>query len=445
MNNKIFLNEREIQELCCWPANPKRYTDFSEMSYSQGYWLKKFLFYPHFLDMYVTLEHGYYFDNDEMSLEDIVQDTNVLFSIYKKYKIQYKKNYISGSPFIWYRRKYNIKPCKPKYILAFPHHSLTNVNKLIRHDEYIIKLRELEKQYNLKILVCIYFRDVHKGIHKLYIDAGFDITTVGHGSRYDFIPRFYEILKYAKFTTSNIMGSYVIYSIEMGIPFLLYGHPYYNVKPLKEYINGYEVKVMPTKLDLSIFECINIDKQYKYLEKIKMINNDTYSYKNRIILSFIMYKEFFRFSLLKLKRTIFKFYLEYIYQPNVCLNLGTIEGYKKRYIEYIFEKYNLVKNDIKYIDNFNPDINENKKYKLILIKIKVNYLGDREFIDKTKDERYLYENLILKIYKILDYNGFLFIDYADSTPIKKILKKYDLQFKIFLSYKNFIVARKILC
>jgi len=434
---KLFIKEKEIKKLCCWPANPKRYTDSAEMSYSQGYWLKKFLFYPNIFDLYVTLEHGYYFSK-EMILEDIIQDTNILFSIYYHYKTTYKKAYISGSPFIWYRRIYNIKREKSRYILAFPHHLLADVKKTIDYKEYIKTLKKLKKEYKLDILVCFYFRDIHKGIHKIYLNEGFNITTVGHGSRYDFIPRFYEILKYAKFTTSNIIGSYSIYSIEMGIPFLLCGN---NDKKIKEYINENEVYTPSPNLDLEIFENTDINNQLKYLKQLHLINDKIYTIRRRFFLSFILYKELIKFSSLKVKRKLFEFYLEYIFSPKICLNLGEIEGYKKRYIEYIYEKFKLNEEDIKRIENFKSNID--KTYKLILLKVKVNYLGPKIFLDKNKDERYLYEKILLKIYKFLKKDGFLFVDYANNTPIRKIIKDYNLKFKFLLSYKDFLVLRKI--
>ena len=41
---------------------------------------------------------------------------------------------------------------------------------------------------------------------------------------YRFTERYYSILRQFRFTTSNIIGSYLFFSVEMGIPFFLYGN-----------------------------------------------------------------------------------------------------------------------------------------------------------------------------------------------------------------------------
>lgn len=68
----------------------------------------------------------------------------------------------------------------------------------------------------------MYVSDVQNGEHEIYLDNGFDVYTAGNPYDERFIERFYDILK-SKYTTSNNLGSQIFYSIEMDIPFFIYG------------------------------------------------------------------------------------------------------------------------------------------------------------------------------------------------------------------------------
>ena len=56
---------------------------------------------------------------------------------------------------------------------------------------------------------------------------------------YRFIERFYEIIRKFKYATSDIVGSYLYYAVEMGIPFFIYGeHPIFENKGNKHFKIG---------------------------------------------------------------------------------------------------------------------------------------------------------------------------------------------------------------
>jgi hypothetical protein len=414
----IILSPKEVEELCIWPANPKRYTDYAEMSYSQGYWLKKFFYYPHVFDLYVTLQHGIYFNENDIDLNDIMQDTNYFFS-FNKIKNIYKKNIVVGSPFILYKEKFNIKKEKNRIgTLVFPYHSTPthdpwSLNKL---QKYIYKLKKLPKKFH-PIVVCIYFRDVHKGYHKIFYENGLNITTIGHGSRYDFIPRFYNILKKFKYVTSNQIGSYTFYALDLGIPFFLYG----NNKQNENNLNTYFLK--PQDI---------ITKEQKQLIKKYL----SYNRNNKFYVTFILYKEWIKFQFKLIKRKFLKIFLEYFFQPSKYLYLGKIESHKKRYIEYLYQKNKNI-----FIcfskDEFKNLIKNEKFYKqtpkLIYINLNLNNNENEEICSKNLFQN-LFENItekdIIIIYK---------------TPlIKKVLIKFfKKDYIIKHIFEDLIIVKKV--
>ncbi len=57
----------------------------------------------------------------------------------------------------------------------------------------------------------------------IFISKGYKVVTAGNPHDNTYTQKFYAILKNYKYTMSNLIGSYTFYSVEMGIPFSLYG------------------------------------------------------------------------------------------------------------------------------------------------------------------------------------------------------------------------------
>ena len=68
-----------------------------------------------------------------------------------------------------------------------------------------------------------YYYDVLQGHHAIFEQAGFEVVTNGYIGDFDFVEIFYDTIRRFRYTTSNHTGSYAYYSLEMGIPFFLYG------------------------------------------------------------------------------------------------------------------------------------------------------------------------------------------------------------------------------
>ncbi len=71
--------------------------------------------------------------------------------------------------------------------------------------------------------VCLYVADVRRGVHLRYQAKGLPVYSAGDILDASFGDRFYEILRHFRYAMSNSVGSYAYYSVEMGIPFSLWG------------------------------------------------------------------------------------------------------------------------------------------------------------------------------------------------------------------------------
>jgi hypothetical protein len=94
--------------------------------------------------------------------------------------------------------------------------------------------------------------DIKLGQHKVFMSHGLPCVTAGHNSDSRFIERFYNIMRNFRYTSSNLIGTYTSLSLEMNIPFFIYGprEKYINKSdpniPLGEY-DGYALVCVPKK------------------------------------------------------------------------------------------------------------------------------------------------------------------------------------------------------
>lgn len=129
------------------------------------------------------------------------------------------------SPFAWYRRKNNIIPSpQARGTLAFPAHASSSTDVVSDIEEYIEELKQLPEKYH-PICICCFWREILQGEHKVYMKHGFPVYTAGYSKDMRFAERWYDIVRHFKYTTSHAPGSFILYSVELGVPFFLYGKP----------------------------------------------------------------------------------------------------------------------------------------------------------------------------------------------------------------------------
>ncbi len=189
----------------------------------------------------VHIQHGAY--NDKfIPVTDLHTNAEIMFVWSKTFKELWEKEsdipcYILGAPFAHFRRMKMIKQSKSaKGTIAYPLHSIQNIQISYDIDDYCEKLRNLPEEFQ-PVTVCLHYYDILKyGADKEYEKRGFNtvcardieaIRKTGKTTAADFeYPiGFYRDLRNHKYASANTAGTCAFYAVEMGIPFFLLGEP----------------------------------------------------------------------------------------------------------------------------------------------------------------------------------------------------------------------------
>jgi len=200
--------------------------------YGMGYWLKEYLDVPKFLPLFVHMDHGVPIQ-DEPLKSDSATKLPLFFvrrSRKDKFEERYgKKSFVVGSSFVHYRRLRQVeRDPEAKGTVAFPTHSSHLIDVVSDWCSYADALLGLPSHFH-PVTVCLYWKDLVNGAHRPLLEKKIPVVTAGHMADPSFVVNFYNILRKHSYSTSNMMGSYTFYSIEMDIPFFLYGeNPRFN-------------------------------------------------------------------------------------------------------------------------------------------------------------------------------------------------------------------------
>lgn len=209
------------------PNNLRRRPFWTAEVYGFGQYIRRYGLYPRWLPLCVSTDHGPS-QQDEPLLSELECESPCHFYhsprlLAEWRKVSTKACYVLYSPFVYYRRTYNIEQARSaKGTLILPTHSTTLVSDETDWRTYIEELLELPDEFK-PLSACIYYHDILKGRHQIFREYRIPVYTAGNAFRSDFIERFYSILQQFRYSTSNSPGAYLFYSVEMGIPFFLYG------------------------------------------------------------------------------------------------------------------------------------------------------------------------------------------------------------------------------
>ena len=204
--------------------------------YSFGRLIRQYGFYPKILPLTVYSDHSGPNFNDNPAKHELENSANVFLthSILKAKRFQEltkKKSFILYSPFVFFRRSNKIaQDFGAKGTTAFPTHTLPSMDESFDIALYVKLLKELPERFQ-PVRVCLHMHDIAKDLHLEYIKNDIEVVSAGHVKDARFCERFYNILKNSMYTTSNDISTVTFYSIEMGIPFFLYGNKqtYFNI------------------------------------------------------------------------------------------------------------------------------------------------------------------------------------------------------------------------
>ena len=202
------------------------YFTYEAKEYGAGQIIREYSGFPNFLTLPCHCEHGWTALDVPLKSDLLVNKLIMLVFSQRRKKIWKKHNkivYVFGAPLVRYRKMHNLK-IKENALgtIAFPAHSTENVLSLYDANLYCDILKELPSKYQ-PVTVCLHWHDILQGYKGLFIDKGFNVVTAGDMYSSEFPKKFYDILTSYKYSTSNVVGSYAFYSVELGIPFFLIG------------------------------------------------------------------------------------------------------------------------------------------------------------------------------------------------------------------------------
>jgi hypothetical protein len=101
-------------------------------------------------------------------------------------------------------------------------HSTHLIEVVVDWGEYAEALTMLPPRFH-PVSVCLYWKDLLNGAGREFQKRKINVVTAGHMADPSFAANFYSILRTCAYSTSNMMGSYSFYSVEMATPFFQYG------------------------------------------------------------------------------------------------------------------------------------------------------------------------------------------------------------------------------
>lgn len=216
--------------------------DFDEPVYYGGYYnlsqyagLDTFTLPPKNLG----IQHGYSFEILEWEKAKLNR-RNLVWS--KKMVQMYQSMcdnphlYAIGAPFFYAKSLLddveieNEKKRLGRNLLAFPMHSSICTDTNYDPSTFLAVLKA-ERKYFDNVRVCLYWKDVLRGKHKIYQDSGFECVCNGHIFDMNFLRRQKSLFLIADATISNGVGSHIGYSLFMKKPHKL-------IKDYYEYEGG---------------------------------------------------------------------------------------------------------------------------------------------------------------------------------------------------------------
>ena len=222
----LYVDDKYVEEL---KKEGKRIPRISSL-YSMDIIFKKIYKIPKFIPvaMVCLLEHGanfqfsFFYERLLKSKNDLIFFENI-FRVNEYYKQTGNKSYPIGPLYPKYRKLKNYQPKHDRSgTLAFPSHSSSQHDFSSGYKKYANDLKLLPEKYH-PITICMYYYDIINGHYKIFEEEGFTVITNGYIANPKFPDYLYEHISSYKYTTSNHAGSYAFYSLEMGIPFFLYG------------------------------------------------------------------------------------------------------------------------------------------------------------------------------------------------------------------------------
>lgn len=134
-----------------------------------------------------------------------------------------KKAFITGVPFIHWRKQKGLKKLKDaKGSVFFAAHSSQQTKIEYNVADLQGHIQSLPETYR-PTAICLYWLDMERGYKQVYEKLGYEVVTAGDPYDAEFADRLYDILCRFEYCSSNSFGTYALYALDLDIPFFLIG------------------------------------------------------------------------------------------------------------------------------------------------------------------------------------------------------------------------------
>jgi hypothetical protein len=232
--------------------------------YGHAHVLKHYLKLKRNYQFKFSLEHGVSLTNHISNIDfNRIFDTTIVSSKYRAdlYNKIGMRTYCIG-PYIYYAKSIlNKKTTKEEKarlknnLLVFPSHSTPDIDTSFDTISLCESINKIKKHFD-SIRICLYWKDVLRGVSKHYQDFGFETVTAGHVYDLNFLPRLKSLIETSSITCSNDIGTQLGYSIFMK-------KPHFIIKQDLHYVG--------TKSEVVL--CKKILKSKPYIDLLKAFDN----------------------------------------------------------------------------------------------------------------------------------------------------------------------------
>ena len=244
--------------------------------YSQGKIYREYANFPEELPLNVYSDHG--MDPANVVYPHELENPAYAMLTYSNHKYENftrkrkQPCFKVPQPLIWYRNHHNIQQKEnAQGTIFFAAHSTPDVS--VDYDlAWICKeLKALPEQMQ-PVGVCLFMSDVHSGTFLKYMENGFPVYTAGHVSDWNFVDRFYELISHYKYGASNAFGSFLLYCLEMGMPFSMLNQPIEFINYTDRNLKKGKIITEPLEIQVEqFFSGINLEitvQQKKYVNHL---------------------------------------------------------------------------------------------------------------------------------------------------------------------------------
>lgn len=140
--------------------------------------------------------------------------------------VAYAKGYYSDEEIAIMRRQ------NGRTLLVFPTHSTKEIDTNYDVNGFLCEIRKIRKEFDT-VLVCMYWKDISRGVHTLYQQEGYKVVCAGHIYDLNFLKRLHSIFELTDAVIFNQTGTGVGYAMQLHKPCYIYNQEleFYSKSP----------------------------------------------------------------------------------------------------------------------------------------------------------------------------------------------------------------------